>query len=267
MTKLRHSAVFILLAIVAALVGLRLAQRPPEPAYQGRSLTVWLIRHADHSVVEIVDDEARIQAENAIRQIGTDALGPLLRMAMVHDSPLKAKALALFPDELRLRLGFRDEYDYSELARDGFHILGPIAKPLVPILIDLLNDKNPDVCLTATELLGSIGPSVENAVPSLIGRFKSADADLQRAIMNGLGSIHSRPALVVPLLVKQIEDSRTSKINRISALIALADFQLEAKPALPAIRRLLTDADPAIRNYATNAVRQIEPDSSASVSN
>ena len=64
------------------------------------------------------------------------------------------------------------------MAVNGFRILGPIAKPAVPKLIDLLNHGDLEQKTMAALALGGIGPEVYAAVPALTNYLKSlAPAD------------------------------------------------------------------------------------------
>jgi hypothetical protein len=248
-------ALFVLLMLFVVSVAWN-ALAPIGPAYQGKRLSSWLVHLVEDEVIS-TNDVANDQA--AIRQIGTNALPTLLIMASRRDSWLKREILSAFPDEVKFRLRLFTDDDYYRFAREGFQILGPIAKPIIPVLIEHLNNKNPQVRDVAADLLGSIGPSAEDAVPALVERFKHERAGEQRGIINALGSIRRQPAVVVPLLTTQLDDSNTTKVNRISALIALAGYGSDATQAVSAVERFLNDPDPPTRIYATNALEQIEP--------
>src|SRR6266576_2155320 len=117
---------FCLAIIISALLTLEGCSTPSrEPGYQGRGLTDWL---KDYSRTQYANDPGpwippspwtdedravRARAEEAIRQIGTNAL-PLLLKMLASKNELKG---------------------YGPLAPLGFQVLGPTAKPTVPALI------------------------------------------------------------------------------------------------------------------------------------
>ena len=81
-----------------------------------------------------------------------------------------------------------------------------------------------------------------------------------------LGQIHQRPDLVIPILVETLAKPQsppnTQRI-RTDAIRALRRLGAEAKPAVPTLAALLSDADAAIRSAATNALKHIDPEAAA----
>jgi len=249
---------FVVIVIAVACV-VRISSYRIEPSYKGRTLTTWLTRHADHGVSTILSDDDRAEAEAAVRRLGTNALPALLDMAKVRDSSLKAALLEKLPDQLRTRLGLRADYDYNDLARDGFQILGSAAKPAVPVLVTWLNDKDQSVRATALEMLGAIGPSAEDSIAAIVGLLRTGNSWCDGVALTSLGEIRSKPNLVVPLLVEKITNSSTSRIDRIYALMAVGEFHTEGRAAISVVQEYLSDPDPPTRHYATNALMEIDP--------
>src|SRR6266478_2350723 len=87
MGKKRGILLAILLVALAGGVGWLLL-RPREPVYQAKPLSAWLEQYYGSNLTLITDTNspARLEAENAIRQIGTGGLPLLLRLISTRDS-------------------------------------------------------------------------------------------------------------------------------------------------------------------------------------
>ncbi len=64
---------------------------PPEPMYQGRPLSYWLLGYS--FPFNGTNAPSRADADAAIKDAGTNAIPLLLQMLRAHDSPLKTKLL------------------------------------------------------------------------------------------------------------------------------------------------------------------------------
>lgn len=255
---------FILIALVLTSVVLAVllsSTMQIGPSFRGRKLSAWLVKLKTDGAFNNTNDVTI--DESAIRQIGTNGLATLLRMAMYHDSWPTRNMLSIFSDEWRFRLGLLSEDDHYSLARDGFNVLGPLAKTMVPVFISNLNQTNKDARDISLDMLAAIGPAAEDAVPQLAERFNREGADFQRGIVEAFGSIRAHPEVVVPLLTNQLENPVTTKVNRIAILIALGNYGSEASQAVPEVCRMLDHADPPTRIYATNALEKIKAKSPA----
>src|SRR5260370_42102477 len=113
---------FLIALLAVALAGglVWMLSRLAEPAYQGKPLSAWLEQYSEWYVewppgsgslhalsawqkqhrgsyptlVTDPNSPARLEAENAIRHIGTNGLPLLLRLISARDSPLKKQLLA-----------------------------------------------------------------------------------------------------------------------------------------------------------------------------
>lgn len=103
----------------------------------------------------------------------------------------------------------------------------PDAKLAVPALVEFLNNDKADR-QRAIEALGSFGPSAKEAVPSLLQWATNADANVRGSAFAALGEIHAQTDRVVPVLINALHDP-----------------------------------DPTVRRYATNALKQIDPEAAA----
>ena len=156
-----HAFVVVLFgAIIGGAAGCAIP-RAEEPSYQGRSLTHWLNDYAKTQYAKDPepwvppwreeDRAMRARAENAVRQIGTNALPTLLKMV---NSGYELK-------------------DYGPVAHLGFGALGAAAKPAVPALVSMLHHER--TAHEAAVALGAIGPAAEEAVPTLLRRSNPAE--------------------------------------------------------------------------------------------
>jgi len=117
--KKRFRILFV--TLLTCLVGFLAWQflRPHEPTYNGKFLSVWLeqfsANHFRHR-----GSVADKQAEEAIRQIGTNALPIFLKLITAKDSPLKQKLMAQLPKQWRPRLWSQQPWDRQMLGACTF---------------------------------------------------------------------------------------------------------------------------------------------------
>ena len=237
--------------------------RPREPVYQGKSFSVWLeqyqasfpgIRHGQPSA-------KREEAERAIRQIGTNALPTLLSMVRASDSPVKRKLIALADKQRVIHPNLHSDDYYHAKASYGFSILGPLAKPLVPALINALDEKNAGVRAAAAHSLGAIGPGAETAVPTLINHLNDRnDGLLIEESMMALGKIGEKSEIAVPALMEFVNGPRRDWNYIVPAIDSLRRFRGKARSASPALQELMNSPDPNVRNAALNALNNIDPE-------
>jgi hypothetical protein len=214
-----------------AWVGLR---KPPEPVYQGRTLTDWLLQYARETLISGQPAnyfELPNESKTAVRNIGTNAVPTLLKLVSAHDSPWKIN-IKRWIRQLKTKAGLstnsyqRDAYTSHTLAIVGFKILGSDGKDAVPALINLLKSQHDDVRGTVRDCLGCIGPSAKDAVPELIRE---------------LNDVHMR----------------------FWAIITLGRIGENAKPAVPLLLQYLNDKEQAVRDVATDALQQIDPEAAS----
>lgn len=70
-----------------------------------------------------------------------------------------------------------------------------------------------------------------------------------------LSNVNSAPDLAVPVLIHNLSNKR--KGIRVAAADSLAHFDRYAAPALPELKRLMSDREPEVRTAASNAVREL----------
>ena len=236
--------------------------RPHEPVYGGKHLSSWLEQYATNHFVR-PRSAADKEAETAIRQIGTNALPVLLKLIATKDSRLKQKLMARLPKAWVTWIYPRQADEYRSLGARGFVALGPIAKPVVPALMNLASDPDPRVRYLAIYALGSLGSAAQPAIPLLIQRLNDADDGTRIDAMQGLVAIHLEPELVIPVFVKYVKDPDQGQSMRWRAVQGLGNFGGQAKQAVPILLPLLRSEDELLREAATNSLWKIDREAAA----
>ena len=221
---LRRKGIILLTSaiVVVGFCFVLFGDRESQPQYQGRSLSSWLAIYDD------LDPTTFEQAEEAIQQIGTNALPYLLRWIQYEPPAWRTSLRDGVPSRIwdnssfqRLisgRAGRRAAY-----ARDGFRILGTNAVPVLPELERLLKSNTRPMIVMNTRLaLVSIGQ------PS-IAVFERALAD-------------------------------TNQLYRYRIPMSLRVMAREDGPAvyLPLLRQALTNDDRMVRENAATVLKVIE---------
>jgi HEAT repeat protein len=248
--------------IFLAILGICLwsALPPREPSYKGKPLSVWLQEYSMEHTGPPLDDER----DGAIRHIGTNAIPILLQMLRASDSPLKTRCIELIYRQNLVKIRVASAGVKNLEAFQAFRALGADASNAVPELIEIYNEKiSPSSQVRTAASIGSIGPSAMSAIPSMLGGLTATNEDgyVRLITVWALGKIHSDPGLVVPELVKFLHDPDT--LNCTYAAGALGEFGTNAESAVPYLTTILNDKRRAIRDAATNALKQIDPEAAA----
>ena len=263
-------AATLLLVFAAIPLGILLsAPDQTEPSYNGHTLTYWLEENW-YGGPEVVD---------ALQHIGTNALPFLINGIKHPEDPLPGP--------------HSPEWDTNRtvppifLTVRGFKALGSQALPLVPELTRLGRDPSrliAESALNALVLMGTngfppifaalrdpthpyrervagllgeanfLGPDAEPAVVALISALKDPVTGANAA--RSLGDFNKvRPDLVVPALADSLKS--TDVDTRIFSAESLIWFGQSAASALPNLTNALSDPDPDVRSYATNAIQSI----------
>jgi HEAT repeat protein len=259
---MRKRVQIALAVLLVALAGVIIWQvlREREPIYQGKPLSVWLLQYGTNHWSEghwcaSRKGELDTQAENAIRQIGTNAIPTCLRIISTRDS-LLFKLVSLLPERW-LPLVYRPSPpEYQFRGAYGLIALGADAKPAVPALISLLNDSHGEVRYAAVFALDELGSLAEDALPSMVKCLKPDE----------FHSIRLEPERAIPVLVRLLDEAQNQphcERIRDNAMSGLRQFRALAKPAIPTLLRLLNDANEDTRWQATNALMDIDPEAAA----
>jgi HEAT repeat protein len=212
-----------------------LVLRPHEPVYQGRALSVWFQQAYPRGTYDLAPHSP--EAANAVSAIGTDAVPSLLRMAAAGDT-MERRILAHFALEFPF-LHLPVQQNDGELAVWGFKVLGPKARPAIPALIRLLDDKSALVQVNAARSLGGLGTAAQEAVPALVTVLGRAAGTrwqvvaVRDAAASALGEIGPAAAPAIPDLA--------ALTNVLAAELALR--KIRGDSLLPFIERLKDTSD------------------------
>lgn len=114
----------------------------------------------------------------------------------------------------------------------------------------------------AAQFLYDIGPAAAPAIPALVVAAAGPDQAVRANAINALGSIHQRPELVVPVLIRALSNSW----DRNFAIYAVGRFGTNASGAAPALRQLLADNQPIDFQMSTLlTLEKIAPDSTTNL--
>jgi len=226
-----------------------------EPTYEGRPLASWLQQHADAAYTG--DQRAREEAEIAIQHIGTNALPTLWLWITKRDSSAKKFLLANWPfgERALIQLGVHPAGEYHAKTTYACGVLKAAARPLVPGLILLLKDSDPDIRSSAAFALGRIGPAAEAAVPALMASL--ADSAAQNNALAALRAIDVKPEILVRVLGEFL--SSTNLGQQLWAMANLAAYGTNARSAAPKILELIHDPRWYLGNAASNCIKEIDP--------
>jgi hypothetical protein len=263
--------VFLAVAFVTLLL---FAPQPrKEPTYKGRTLTQWLTRLDDGQVDGISSSALpsftpkQIEAAEAIRAIGTNALPALMENIRAHpsDRALRFKLMRL------LRIGgismhssngtiFSSDITSEDRIRwraaQGISALGPLAKPAVPELTGLLftNYFHSSIKEAAYALAG-IGPQ---GVAVLTNAIQPANEWSGMCAIWALGQHPAAGANVIPFLISATTSS--SEGTACGAIQVLGLFHTDAEHVVPALKRALTNSNTAVRSDAARALVEFGPE-------
>ena len=174
--------------------------------------------------------KVRVKAAEALMQIGPCAklaVPALLEAMKDDDAYFRRKAVA------------------------ALGLIGPPEDPdlAVSALIKALKDKDKlkdrtqaIVPHAAAIALGDYGASAAPAVPALIEATRSPDLMLRRASLVSLGRIRAQPQVIVPLLIRVLNDREQAAI-RSSAVGALESMGPLAKEATPSLFKAFDSDD------------------------
>ena len=289
----RRRVILILLAGVVAFI---VWPGEREPEYQGKKLSGWL--HGALTIAGD-DYYPNDQEQDAVRHIGTNALPCLLKWMCYKRSKLGNRAAAIAAKlpwglaNTRFITWMRKDKSYYRIraARTGLAILGREASPAIPelarmaagsesqmayaatvaiavvgeqgfppILAAIVNPIHPnrDLAMRLLVFMKGRGVDVTSAVPAVVGCLQETNAVVAGSAAETLGDLNLKPELSVPALGRHVQDPRQPV--RVLAVFALAEFEEEARPAVPALIRCLSDADRGVREDATTVLRKIAPE-------
>ncbi len=279
--------IVIVALLIGGLSGTFSSSSPIEPTYAGKRLSDWVTVRWDRN------PEVKKQAEDAISQIGTNALPFLLAELEVHDKGLKLK-LVHWAEVLHFDK-FRDlnaDYIRRNRAANAMAALGSLATPAMPELVRRLSSKL-DVNFEYAFCLGHIGTNAlvplttaltnvsnnvrqkaayglgwmrtngQPAIPNLLISLQDSDPRVRGYSARSLGMIRCKPDVVIPALIASLSDTNSSA--RSDAALALGDFGPAATAAIPDLIKVMSDPDSDVTNNAAHSLYWIDKAAAASI--
>ena len=183
------------------------------------------------------------------------------------------------------------DLEQREAAIDALGQLGPAAASATLELAAELEDKSEIIRAHAAHALMQIGPEAAAAAPALAKAMSDPDYHVRRMSVAALEKIHPDPSVVVKALGKALADADPSV--RVAALhtlteyskdavpvlsealenentrywsaLALGELGPEAKAAVPALAKALSDERPTVQRELLIALARIGPDSAPAV--
>lgn len=141
---MRKRAAIVLCVLVLACAGtvaaLRYWDHRHEPKYQGKMLAQWLKGPFPPFDVEKAKESAQwLEAADAVRHMGTNAIPPLLKMVQAKDSTGKARATSWWYNVFHAGPPWTQARDLHQTARLGFSAMDPQdAQAAIPTLTTLM---------------------------------------------------------------------------------------------------------------------------------
>jgi HEAT repeat protein len=250
----RHSKSFGLLFLVLIL-GLVLSflafhDGDPSPVVQGKRLTNWL---REYSTLKTEG------ADEAIRISGTNAIPVLLWMLRQKDSKIRHYYFACAAKLNLTEISPPEPGQQHYQAYRAFGHLGITARDAVPSLIEICKENISESSERwAAASLGAIGPSGEEAIPTLLAGVTNSPPKavlVRLAYIRALIAIRGRPQTVVPVLASTIGDP--DSMVRDYASVGLRVYGAEAQQAKPQLELLLTSTNAAVRRAASEAIDEL----------
>ncbi|HWF18203.1 MAG TPA: HEAT repeat domain-containing protein [Verrucomicrobiae bacterium] len=255
-TKLRLFAAVVVLFVAAGFATLFYLNR--EPSYKGTTLTEWV-----NDLVVINDHPRDTPAAIAIRQIGTNAIPYLIKWLNPHQQPSRfRKLMERLSDASGGSIDLPETPNRTVEATEAFKILGPIAKPAIPVLEQLLHDTNFDVAVAYS--LANIG---SDSLPVLTNALGSTNESVRRNALLGLGRLGYEAQTAAPLVESLIHD--TNSITSRTAILNLGQLGKGVTPYIPELNEMLQTNHHAIEaamalfhlGYTSELLRYLTNDS------
>jgi HEAT repeat protein len=205
-----------------------------------RQTALHVLEELAHARRGLLDRAASVQARR-----GTTLAG---EKTPAEGMPINAVTAQLRQKDTRVRLA----------ALDILESLGSASAAAEPAVIKELSDKNHFVRWAAARALSKIGPSdAEHAVPRLIELLQEPDLDLQVSAAHALAAYGPAARSALLPLTAALADEHADV--RVAALHALDGIGPDAEPALAAVRDALEDRDTNVRKSAARLLGKFGP--------
>lgn len=196
-----------LLAFFALLLGIKVAHRALQPKYQGKTVEEWFEENQIFLVCGTGNPPPPDQ--NTLRKLRKNRVLPF--QVLGHNA-----------------LEFLwHEYTQPPSRSSSSQSDSPFGRS--------------DRRFTAFVLLHDLGPEARPLIPKFLSAMVDTKSENSGQIAMLLGRIHEQPALVVPALIRVLERTNWAHGDKAAYADALAAYGQAAQPALPALRKCLTD--------------------------
>lgn len=273
---------FSALILLAAGVLLCWPRGPKEPVFEGRKLGYWI-----RQSLASVDPQHEEQAERAVKTAGTNAL-PYLLDQFTQPQSRWVRILNRTGTKFHTSLHLETEGERISVALFGLSALGRDAAPALPVLATQLGNPDPQrrlgatvvmidcgdkalpflrnaiastnsyiVCAALVGLDGLLAGTNDSALPLVVSLLSHSSSEVRRRAFAALGNSRASPAIttqeLMPALgVKNLE-------VQLAAMDLLGKLGPAAKPAVPALLKLMTHSNAHLARAASNAVLHIDP--------
>ncbi len=270
MTKTRQYLLTVLSIAVLAILAF-VVLRQPEPVYQGKQLSEWLlgtggnnnIGRTSGGILFVMTQKAGDRrnedlAREAVRHIGAAGIPCLLSLTGAHDSALRLKLIDLLAKQSFIKFHFIPEFERRQMGSFAFAALGEQG---AVALTQGLKSKDKWVrrgCLIELQRFGDYSAII---IPPIIACLKDEQYFVRSQAANALGSIGKEPSIVVPALIEALHDP-DGFVESIAAR-ALGCFGTQAAAAVPMLLKKLPSENPQLRYMASNALQNIDPGAAA----
>ncbi len=180
-------------------VGIILLLRPREPVYQGRRLSSGL---RDFGAGY---ENTPTQTIAALQAMGTNVIPFLLKEVRSNRSDLERLLIKLSTKQRFVKFDSHVDYMRGVRAAIALRALGSEARPVIPILINLLSDGS-NFIMSAIALAG-IG---DEGIPHLRHSLNHTNWRIRMAAVMGLGGTKAHSETIVPALIQCLDDSEES---------------------------------------------------------
>src|ERR1700722_3888512 len=170
----RLRLILILFAVILLGCVALLFTGPTEPSYHGKTLTEWLAQSEGASKWDEESDQA-------IHQIGANAIPTLLRLVEAHDGAIKSKCADLLNHQKLIHVHLRTAFEKRSFAKRGFFLLGTNAMAAIPGLLKLVKDSDTSVRWDAMGCLLDVSPKNDVLKSALLELSKDPDATIRHA--------------------------------------------------------------------------------------
>jgi HEAT repeat protein len=132
-------------------------------------------------------------------------------------------------------------------------VLKSMGKDSVPALVRIVIAPNSTNRFQVFQILGSMGSNAAPAVPVLTELIKNKDVDIAAEALKTLDALRLSSATVIPAIAELVEHPRLHYL----AVSTLVDYGEEARPTIPRLVQCLTNIDHDIAIMAARALGRL----------